>query len=913
MTGPRPKRPALSDAELRRHLRILAQSYRSGEPYVPRSPGVHALGQGLSAAEGVGGGLDFLFHQLPKAALSDILTAASKDQTSKVGELVGGAVKDAPRAVREWWRNFKAGEPKAVGTALLQAFQAAAPFASGASAVTGLPPKGYIPFNLEGDVPTYMRRHGGLGAAADRAMAGTPPLEQSGLAAPAESSVNPSRWKTTAAQDETFARHEERRAQLRTPPPGQPEYQAVLNGVREGMKGPGFTLEPNGRPFGGSGYLVADPALTVPLTSMNDAIQFLARDDVKAALAEGGKVAGWRDPKTGAGELNITHHVADRAEALKLGAERGQRSVGHITDGKYIGDIPVAGQSLADVRSDYRSKAGLTGEPLPPVLAVDEAAGRKMAQTYEGLKNEPRSPEVRAAYDAFTNETEAQAKHLRDAGYSWEFVDHDPYKTSKEMLKDLRENKHIKVLKTSGSQGHPLMTSEQNNTFRAVHEFLGHGVGEHSFSPKGEENAFREHAPAFTPLAQRALATETRGQNSWFNFGPHQGTPAPSRPFAIQKAALWPTEQLGDYPDVLKKSLPTSEAAVESPNVITPRRSSLLAPEAGRFTDADWAHIFGPGPFDPQTGAPALADLEHRFGRFEHRGSIIAPREPGSVLTGVPQTENWALRTPTSFAHHMRLREYARQALEHPLVQEDLERGVARGFHRWYNTEGTAQSAIDELGQAPGRAAHDELMGMYGPTSISTEPNTNFRLGGYRFFRSGNPEMPPWAPGFRPIYTNLVGAKMAELERYGGTNPMTGAKIAEYPEALRGNWAAGVFDRHHWRAAADYGFQGTRRVNGEVVNPGVAYEPWSIEFAKRMREFADEGILPVPEGRDPTAAGQAAIWGGAGPRTGVRGIANALPTFDDLFEQSVYRTGKHLGMSPQDVLSQFWRKKMPLY
>lgn len=205
--------------------------------------------------------------------------------------------------------------------------------------------------------------------------------------------------------------------------------------------------------------------------------------------------------------------------------------------------------TLGNIRSRFRTLIG-GGEALPRVDAVNESAASQMAHTYENLKSDPTNPEVRSAYEAFNRETQAQADALKSAGYTWDFVDHDPYPPTKggsrAMLRDLRD-RHIEVYKTTGEQSHPLMTNEQNNLFRAVHEILGHGVDEVPFSAKGEENAFRSHAQMYSPEARRVMATETRGQNSWFNYGPHKGVPAPSRPFAAQKAALWPTEQLGDY------------------------------------------------------------------------------------------------------------------------------------------------------------------------------------------------------------------------------------------------------------------------------------------------------------------------------------------------------------------------------
>jgi hypothetical protein len=62
----------------------------------------------------------------------------------------------------------------------------------------------------------------------------------------------------------------------------------------------------------------------------------------------------------------------------------------------------------------------------------------------------------------------------------------------------------------------------------------------------------------FSPVAQKALTTETRGQNSWVNFGPQnfnedgskKNIPAADRPFAQQKVALLP-EQYMDWKGAL--------------------------------------------------------------------------------------------------------------------------------------------------------------------------------------------------------------------------------------------------------------------------------------------------------------------------------------------------------------------------
>src|SRR6476659_2128677 len=87
-----------------------------------------------------------------------------------------------------------------------------------------------------------------------------------------------------------------------------------------------------------------------------------------------------------------------------------------------------------------------------------------------------------------------------------------------------------------------------NDKFRAVHDYFGHCAAGYGFGPRGEENAWNAHSQMFSPDARRAMTTETRGQNSYVNFGRHNYgddgrylniRPA-ERPYACQKAALFP-------------------------------------------------------------------------------------------------------------------------------------------------------------------------------------------------------------------------------------------------------------------------------------------------------------------------------------------------------------------------------------
>jgi hypothetical protein len=110
------------------------------------------------------------------------------------------------------------------------------------------------------------------------------------------------------------------------------------------------------------------------------------------------------------------------------------------------------------------------------------------------------------------------------------------------MVEDLKDNKHLYVFSTEEGFGETGITPQNrrenpmladsgykdvngkklllNDLFRFVHDAFGHGKLGNSFGPVGEENAWYVHSQMFSPDARRAMTSETRGQNSWVNFGP---------------------------------------------------------------------------------------------------------------------------------------------------------------------------------------------------------------------------------------------------------------------------------------------------------------------------------------------------------------------------------------------------------
>jgi hypothetical protein len=216
------------------------------------------------------------------------------------------------------------------------------------------------------------------------------------------------------------------------------------------------------------------------------------------------------------------------------------------------------------------SKVGLPYHPPQHYARVDPERATRIAHEYEKMKDEPDHPLVKAAYEAMINETKAQYEHAKKAGLKMEFWDpntqKDPYEASPRLMtEDVRKNNHMYVFPTHAGFGHepisemhikqnPLLRDSgerwngqpvtMNDLFRAVHDYYGHvkeGVG---FRGDGEENAWRAHASMFSPLARLALGSETRGQNSWLNYGPHgsenRTANTENTVFAPQKIGIMP-------------------------------------------------------------------------------------------------------------------------------------------------------------------------------------------------------------------------------------------------------------------------------------------------------------------------------------------------------------------------------------
>ncbi len=192
-----------------------------------------------------------------------------------------------------------------------------------------------------------------------------------------------------------------------------------------------------------------------------------------------------------------------------------------------------------EIAQRYVADRGLPPIQAIPYVPVNPAVSQQIAQAFIDMQDSPNDPEVRAAYEALIEETEEQFARL-----PVEIIAADsstyPYKNSQEMMDDVLTNGRLFVF--DGGDDHSIFSRDQNFKFRAVHDYFGHAQHGFAFGPRGEENAWLEHSKMFTPLARKALTTETRGQNSYVNFGPHSHLPVTERPYAEQKVGILPDQ-----------------------------------------------------------------------------------------------------------------------------------------------------------------------------------------------------------------------------------------------------------------------------------------------------------------------------------------------------------------------------------
>ena len=218
--------------------------------------------------------------------------------------------------------------------------------------------------------------------------------------------------------------------------------------------------------------------------------------------------------------------------------------------------------------------------------AVFEAYGNQMPELVEGTGAQNYDQLMEAAYRAFGDEANQQFESL-PLRMSFNYGEGE-YPTPSGMFRDVLGEGNLNVFR--GGDQHPFLSNvdpetglTENEKFRAAHDFIGHVARGATFRPGGEEIAYATHAQTMSPLAQLALVSETRGQNSLVNFSPLNAAllsktgPIKARIKELQDLDAMrgrPGASMGEITDLNRQLRELGQETVFAPNV-----PGLLPPE----------------------------------------------------------------------------------------------------------------------------------------------------------------------------------------------------------------------------------------------------------------------------------------------------------------------------------------------
>jgi hypothetical protein len=223
---------------------------------------------------------------------------------------------------------------------------------------------------------------------------------------------------------------------------------------------------------------------------------------------------------------------------------------GAIPYGRISGDVHPEKASVSGVAREVASfLAGtrLQGAAVDDASPSQDAIHEKIAADYEAMPlSSLHKPATRKAYTELADEVGKQFDYMPVRVEVWERDGEEPYSGSKAMWDDVRDNNHLYIYPTKDKNGkinfgssdadysdHPLVQDSgrvdvngrpllYNDLLRAVHDYYAHNLSAAQFGQRGEEAAWKNHMRmTLSPLARWALTSETRGQNSWVNRGPH--------------------------------------------------------------------------------------------------------------------------------------------------------------------------------------------------------------------------------------------------------------------------------------------------------------------------------------------------------------------------------------------------------
>lgn len=220
-----------------------------------------------------------------------------------------------------------------------------------------------------------------------------------------------------------------------------------------------------------------------------------------------------------------------------------------------------------DVAEQYMAGSGLKFVPPKQYAPLDKDNAKRIAEAFDALPLY--DPKALSSYDKMIRETLGQYQAIKNTGLDIKPVDLSTYPyggNPRAVARDVADNNRMAFFKTGEgfgtgtSEKNPLLRQSgeyigdypmlNNDLFRVVHDYFGHIKGGYGFRAGGEDNAWRAHGRMYSPEALPAMTSETRGQNSWVNSGPHadfnRTASGADTIYAPQKIALMPSWTWGD-------------------------------------------------------------------------------------------------------------------------------------------------------------------------------------------------------------------------------------------------------------------------------------------------------------------------------------------------------------------------------
>ena len=276
-------------------------------------------------------------------------------------------------------------------------------------------------------------------------------------------------------------------------------------------------------------------------------------------------------------------------------------------------------------------------------VEVSPMAG-DMADVYNRAVSTIDDPDTIRAYQDLGAEAREQYRYMtEDLGIRVEYVREDPYNingvpSSKLMMEDVLNNKRLQVrdsVDDFATNPHPLWDVETNNIFRAVHDFFGHAGSGRGFDAAGEEAAWLSHSQMFTPLARRAMTTETRGQNSYYNkFGE----------FAPQKTFLFPEEYV-----LAPTQFADIERRVNATNQFIGLKSNALQEYADQLLE-DLAMVWTPIRQSKLYSADEIKQIRQKYAELTDLGRYDAKTPEAQATVKLFDELEKYLTTPSRYA-----------------------------------------------------------------------------------------------------------------------------------------------------------------------------------------------------------------------------------------------------------------------